>query len=110
MWLAAVVASQPQRSSSDRRIDPGHLPPCGFIAMAVNLAMVSSAQRDGELVADLAAERPALREAQMMGIRRLPAADRGRAVGPRIGHGRGREPGAAPASASALLSIAVPIV
>ena len=33
--------------------------------------MVSPAQRDGELIADLAPERTALREAQMVGIRRV---------------------------------------
>ena len=37
--------------------------------------MVASAQRHGELVADLAAERAVLREAKMMGIRGLTAAD-----------------------------------
>ena len=43
--------------------------------------MMASAQRDGELVADFAAERPALGEAQVMGIRRPAAADQARLLG-----------------------------
>ena len=37
--------------------------------------MVAAAQRDGELIADLAAERAVLREAQMVGVRRSAAAN-----------------------------------
>jgi hypothetical protein len=44
----------------------------------VDFAMVSTAQRDSELIADLATERPALREAEVMGIRRLSAANQAR--------------------------------
>ena len=40
--------------------------------------MVAAAERDSEFVANLAAERPALREAQMVSIARLPAADQAR--------------------------------
>ena len=76
--LARLVGSrghrmrlEPQRPRGDSRIDPGFTPPCGFIAAAVNLAMVAAAQRDGELIADLAAERAALREPQVMGIRQV---------------------------------------
>jgi hypothetical protein len=43
--------------------------------MAMDLAMMAPTQRHGELIADLAPERPALREAQMVGIRRLAAAN-----------------------------------
>ena len=59
---------QPQRAGSDGRIDASLFPPCGFIATAMDLAMMAPAQRHGELIADLAAERAVLREAQMMGI------------------------------------------
>ena len=55
-------------------------PPRGFIAAAVHLAMMSSTQRDSELIAGLAPERPTLREAQVMGVRRLPAANQARLV------------------------------
>ncbi len=43
--------------------------------------MVSAAQWNGELIADLAAERPALGEAQMMGIAGLAAANQARLLG-----------------------------
>ena len=59
----------------DSRIDTGLAPPCGFIAAAVNLAMMPTAQRDRELIADLPPKRSALRKAQMMGITGLSAAD-----------------------------------
>jgi hypothetical protein len=47
----------------------------------MNLAMVTTAQRDREFITDLAAERPALREAHMMGIRWLAAAHQARLIG-----------------------------
>ena len=48
---------QPQRASGDGRIDTGLIPPGGFIAAAMDLAMMSPAERNRELIADLAAER-----------------------------------------------------
>ena len=44
----------------------------------MNLTMVSATERDRELVADLAAERPCLGKAQMMGIGGTAAADEAR--------------------------------
>jgi hypothetical protein len=41
----------------------------------VNLAVVGAAERDGELVADLAAQRPRLAEAQVMGVGGAATAD-----------------------------------
>jgi hypothetical protein len=72
---------QPQRSGGDDRIDPDFPPPCGFVAATVDLAMVSAAERDGELIADFATECPPLREPQMVGIRGLTAADQARVFG-----------------------------
>jgi hypothetical protein len=46
---------QPQRTGSDGRINAGIFPQCGFIATAMDLAMMAPAQRHGELIADLAA-------------------------------------------------------
>jgi hypothetical protein len=46
--------------------DTGLLPPCGFIATAMDVAMMATGH--GELIADLAADRAMLRETQMMGI------------------------------------------
>jgi hypothetical protein len=47
----------------------------------MDLAMVSSAQWDGELVTHLAAERRVLREAQVMGVRGSAAANQARLLG-----------------------------
>ena len=46
---------QPQRAGGDGRINAGILPPCGFIATAMGLAVMAPAQRYGELIAGLAA-------------------------------------------------------
>ena len=45
-----------------------HFPPCGFVARAMDLAMMDPAQRHGELITDLAAQRAVLGEAQMAGV------------------------------------------
>ncbi len=49
-------------------VDAGFAPPCGFIPRPMHLAMMTAAQRNDELVAHFAPERPMLREAEMMGI------------------------------------------
>ena len=74
---------QPQHAGGDGRINPSAPPPCGFVAAAVDLAMMPAAQRDGELIADLAAERPALGKSQVMGVRGLSAANQARVLGDR---------------------------
>ena len=66
---------QPQRAGSDGRIDTGLFPPRGFIATAMDLAVVAPAQRHGELIAHFSPERAVLREPQMMGIGGPAAAD-----------------------------------
>jgi hypothetical protein len=45
----------PKRAGRDGRINAGIFPQCGFIATAMDLAMMAPAQRHGELIADLAA-------------------------------------------------------
>ena len=49
-------------------VDPGVLPPKGLLTGSVDLAMMSAAQRYGELVAYLEAETTRLCEAQVMGV------------------------------------------
>ena len=62
------MTGQPEHAGVDRRIDPD-IPPQGvFIAATVHLAMMSSAQRHGEFIAHFAAERPALRKPEVVGI------------------------------------------
>ena len=59
----------------------GQHPPSGFIAVAMDLAMMAPAQRDRELVAHFASEGPGLGEAQVMRIAWLPSADQARLLG-----------------------------
>jgi hypothetical protein len=66
---------QPKSSSIVAGIDSSIHPPVSFVAATMDLAMVSPAQRYGELIAHLASECLRLREPKMVGIRRLAAAD-----------------------------------
>ena len=72
---------QPQRAGSNGRINASIFPPSDFIATAMDLAMMAAAQRHGELIADLAPERWVLREAQVVSIRGLPAANQAGLLG-----------------------------
>jgi hypothetical protein len=51
------------------------LPPLAFVADTVQLAMMGAAKRHRELIADFAPQCSGLREAEMVGIARLAAAD-----------------------------------
>ena len=65
----------PKRSRRTGRIETEFMPPCCFITMTMDLAMMSAAERDRELIADSSAERSVLRKAQMVRIAGLTAAD-----------------------------------
>src|SRR5262249_58470495 len=56
-------------------IDAGRRPPGLLIAGAMDRAMMRAAERDGEFIAGLAAERPRLQVAEMMRIGLFAAAD-----------------------------------
>jgi hypothetical protein len=71
--LISVCAS-PEREGNRRRIDFMARPPCRLITVSVNLSMMKATNRRRELIADFAAQRPRLRKAKMMRIRRLAAA------------------------------------
>ena len=71
----------PQRECGRRRIDTRPLPPCGFVAMVMDLAMMTAAERDCKFIADLATERPALCKAQVMWIRRAATANQASLLG-----------------------------
>ena|ERR1700733_12670060 len=75
---------EPKRSSRNGRIDTGLFPPCGFVAAAMDLSMVTSTQRDSELIAYLAPECPALRESEVVGIRGSSAANQTRVLSDRF--------------------------
>ena len=59
---------EPERASRWHRIYVQPLPPCCFVAGAVQLAMMSPTQRHGELIADLSPHGAALREPKMMRV------------------------------------------
>jgi hypothetical protein len=83
------VRFKPQRTCRAGRIDGELVPPSGFVPVAMQFAMMSSAQRDGELIANLAAECSILCEAQMVGI--AAAARRlSNIAGPQSAHAHGR--------------------
>jgi hypothetical protein len=64
----------PQPVGHRQRINFDTPPPCSLCTMPVQLAVMDPAQRDSELFADLAAERPRLGKKQMMSVRgRAPA-------------------------------------
>ena len=72
---------KPERSRHCGGVDPGSLPPGDLVTAIMDLAVVSTAQRHGELVAHFAAKCPALCKAQMMGIRGLATANQTRLLG-----------------------------
>ena len=65
----------PKFSRSVERINASRRPPLRFVASAVQFAMMSTAERYGEFIADLEAKSSGLGETQMVGVAGLPAAD-----------------------------------
>ena len=65
----------PELTSDLDGVDAGRLPPGLFVGGAMNRAVMRAAERDGELIAHFAAERPRLQVAKMMRIGLLAAAD-----------------------------------
>jgi hypothetical protein len=57
------MSFDPQHTSQRQRINSNFLPPRSFVAVPMDLAMMSAAQGDSELVTDLAAKCSALGEA-----------------------------------------------
>src|SRR4051812_42668664 len=62
-------------------VDPGCRPPGLLIAGAMDRAMMGAAERDGEFIAGLTAERPRLQVAEMMRIGLFAATDETRLAG-----------------------------
>jgi hypothetical protein len=81
------VRLNPELAGDTEGVDACRSPPTGFIASAMQFAMMATAERYGEFVADLEAETSGLRKAQMVGIARLPATDQARLSGdkPEVG-------------------------
>src|SRR5262249_35490452 len=70
-WRPKRMCLHPQGRSGSERIKTKLAPPCGFIGAAVSLAMVDPAERNRELVADLAPQRRMLGKTEVMGVSRL---------------------------------------
>ena len=69
------VGLDPKFVGNALRLDAELRPPSHFIAGPMQLAMMGAAERHREFVADFEAKASRLREAQVMGIRRLAAAN-----------------------------------
>ena len=70
-----MPALLPEALSDLKRIDLQILPPGHFIARLMELPMVTTAERHGELITDFETKRSGLSKAQVMWIRRLTAAE-----------------------------------
>ena len=66
---------EPQRPSADRWINSEFYPPSRFIPTSMHLAMMPTAERDRELIADLTAESRRLCKTEMMRIGGTAAAN-----------------------------------
>src|SRR5262245_59107303 len=64
----------PEPAGNLDRVSAGLPPPRALVAGAMHRTMMPATERDGELIADLAAERARLCESEVVGIRRLAAA------------------------------------
>ena len=62
-------------------VDAGLLPPSFLVAGAMNFTVMGAAKRDSEFIARLAAKRARLHKSDVMGVRRLAAAQEARLLG-----------------------------
>ena len=69
------MSFQPELASAYGRVNASFVPPHGFITATMDFMMMTSAQRNGKFVTDLSSNRSALCEAEVVSIRRSPAAD-----------------------------------
>ena len=69
MCLAPQSVCHPERLNADL------CPPCCFVAISMNFAVMPAAQRDRELITHPSSERSALRKSEVVGIGGTPAAN-----------------------------------
>jgi hypothetical protein len=62
------VGVLPKLAGHFEGINPGLLPPDLLVSGPVNRPVVGAAQRDSELIAGLAAQRPRLHKSDVMGV------------------------------------------
>ena len=75
------MAVQPERAGGGSRINAKLFPPGGFIAVAMDLAVMAATKWDCILVTDLAAQRAALSEAEVVRVTGCSAADQAGLLG-----------------------------
>ena len=68
----------PIQARHAQSINPLTFPPCDFIAAPMEFPVVTAAQRNSELVAYFAGQSAALRESEVMRVRRLSTTDEAR--------------------------------
>ena len=83
MRIVRIIAPglSPELTGDLDRVDAGRRQPGLLIAGAMDRAVMRAAERDGEFIAGLAAERPRLQVAEMMRIGLFAAADETRLLG-----------------------------
>ena len=69
------VGLLPEASGDWKRVDLEVFPPCHLVAGLMQLAVMTSTERNGELVTDFKADGSGLGEPQVMRVARLAAAD-----------------------------------
>ena len=72
------MRSLPQLPGCAEGVDLQFLPPSDFIAGLMQLPVMASAERDGELIANLDPLCARLREAEMVRVARMAAANKAR--------------------------------
>src|SRR6516164_361575 len=75
---------QPERASRGGSIDTGLVPPRGFVTAAMHLAMMTTAERDRELVTNFSAQSRELSKTEMMRIGGTATANQTRLLGDRF--------------------------
>src|SRR5689334_11609236 len=75
------MARFPELARDGQRLDARLLPPGDLVARLMQIAVVCAAERHGELIAHLHAQRSRLSKAQVMRVCRLPATDEARLSG-----------------------------
>ena len=81
IWRSIEPGLSPELTGDLDGVDAGRRPPGLLVAGAMDRAMMRAAERDGEFIAGLAAERPRLQVAEMMRIGLFAAADETRLSG-----------------------------
>src|SRR4051812_10241323 len=75
------MSLRPQRLGNGQRIELMVCPPGGFVGGAVNLSVMTAAERHGEFIADFATERTRLRKAEVVRVSRLAPTQQARLCG-----------------------------